>query len=63
MYYQIVTSISVLGLTDLVRREIKDGWEPQGGLCVDSIPGTHEGHRATTVFYQAMTYDDRKVCL
>jgi hypothetical protein len=45
MEYQIVGASETKYLADIVRRLIGEGWEPQGGIAVD----TEEG-----MIYQAM---------
>jgi hypothetical protein len=46
MIYDIISSEDKNELRDLVLLAIKDGWEPQGGVCV--------GIGNIIMFYQAM---------
>ena len=52
MEYQVISWYDVNTLTERVNREIKNGWEPIGGIGISVVPSERFQDRYT--FYQAM---------
>ena len=52
--YEILWSCTQVELADMVQTAIREGWEPQGGLCYGERGGSK-------CYSQAIVRDDRKV--
>ena len=53
MEYDVECANSLAELIKLILMRIKDGWMPQGGVCVLSVQNGY------TVFYQAIVKENK----